>query len=351
MNNNNRIFGLEALRLLAMLMVVTLHVLMGGVLESSSPLSLNYNIAHFMKIMCQCAVNCFALLSGYVGIKGKYKYANICILWLKVLVYTVGITGIFALIGSHSISLKTFIKACMPVFNGEYWYFIAYFALFLIMPVLNSATEKLTYKQHLILIGSWILFFSILPTLFMKDPFVLVDGYSVWWLMILYMVGSFVAKYETKILVKRYYWAMLYVVSVVIAFLFKVVVEYFSFTFISGNMLAGYTSPLMVSAAFGLLMFFKDMKMNDAIGKIIVTLAACTFGVYIIHRNGIFWDAFISGKTAELGTANVFVLIVIVLLRVLVIFSICGLVDFVLGSMIKKSGIKKSLLKIEGRLF
>lgn len=30
MNNNNRIFGLEALRLLAMLMVVTLHVLMGG---------------------------------------------------------------------------------------------------------------------------------------------------------------------------------------------------------------------------------------------------------------------------------------------------------------------------------
>lgn len=35
--NNNRVFGLEALRLLAMLMVVTLHVLMGG-LESSSPL-------------------------------------------------------------------------------------------------------------------------------------------------------------------------------------------------------------------------------------------------------------------------------------------------------------------------
>lgn len=31
MNNNNRIFGLEALRLLTMLMVVTLHVLMRGI--------------------------------------------------------------------------------------------------------------------------------------------------------------------------------------------------------------------------------------------------------------------------------------------------------------------------------
>lgn len=164
--------------------------------------------------MCQCTVNCFTLLFGDVGIKGKYKYERICILRLKMLVYTVGITYVFALIGFQSIPIKIILAHVCRYFMGS--------------------------------------------------------------------IGIL-----AKILVKRYYWTMLYVVSVVSAFLFKVG-GYFSFTFIFCNMLTAYTSPLIVSAAVDLLTSFKEMKMNNVIGKIVVIVAFCRFGVYIIHRNGIF---------------------------------------------------------------
>lgn len=123
----------------------------------------------------------------------------------------------------------------------------------------------MSFKQHLILNVLWVLFFQYFRY-YLQAPFALEDRYSVWWLMILYMTGSFVAKYEAEIKVKQYCGVLLYFLSVATAFLFKVVVEYFSFAFVSGNILSGYTSPLMVSASAGLLIFFKDMKINDGMG-------------------------------------------------------------------------------------
>jgi hypothetical protein len=51
-----------------MLMVVVLHILgQGGVLKTARPLSVEYEIAWFLEILCYCAVNCYALISGYAG--------------------------------------------------------------------------------------------------------------------------------------------------------------------------------------------------------------------------------------------------------------------------------------------
>lgn len=302
-----------------------------------------------MKIMCQCAVDCFALISGYVGLKGKYKYTNICILWLKVLLYTLGLTAVFTILGYENFSLKMWIKSCMPVFTGEYWYFTAYFALFFLMPVLNFASQKMTYKQHLVLINLWLIVFSVMPTMLIKDTFEMSDGYSVWWLMILYMVGTFVSKYEERIDVKRWLWMALYIGSVSLTFLFKVMVEILSISFVPSNLLAGYMSPVMVGAAFGLLMFFKDINISPSMGKIIAALASCTFGVYIIHRNSLFWGMFISGHTAVLAQRNCIVLILTILLRAMLIFLFCGSIDFATNRIIKKLKIKDKFIKIESK--
>lgn len=80
--------GIDLLRVVSMAMVVALHVLgQGGILGASAERSANYNIAWFLEIAAYCAVNCYALISGYVGIRAKHKASNIIMLWLQVALY------------------------------------------------------------------------------------------------------------------------------------------------------------------------------------------------------------------------------------------------------------------------
>ena len=89
-------WGIDFLRIVSMFMVVCLHLLgRGGVLDSASFLSGKYEVLWLIEIAAYCAVNCYALISGYVGIYGKYRYTNWILLWLRVLCYSVGITAVF----------------------------------------------------------------------------------------------------------------------------------------------------------------------------------------------------------------------------------------------------------------
>lgn len=80
---DKRNYGIDFLRILSMLMVVFLHVLLqGGILGAAKPNSINYWTAWFLEIACYCAVNCFALTSGYVMCRSRPKFSRLGGLWL-----------------------------------------------------------------------------------------------------------------------------------------------------------------------------------------------------------------------------------------------------------------------------
>ena len=63
-----RNYGIDLLRVISMIGVMTLHVLgHGGVLAITKILTLNYNIAWLLNILFCSAVNCFVLITGYFG--------------------------------------------------------------------------------------------------------------------------------------------------------------------------------------------------------------------------------------------------------------------------------------------
>ena len=67
-----RNYGIDLLRILSMFMVVLLHLCgFGGVLSNVKPFSVNYYIAWFLEIVSYCAVDVFALISGFVGAKNE----------------------------------------------------------------------------------------------------------------------------------------------------------------------------------------------------------------------------------------------------------------------------------------
>ena len=129
-----RNYSIDALRILSMFMVVTAHALgQGGildVLDETGAFFARREAAWILEIAAYSSVNCYALISGYVGINARYRYSNLALLWLRVVFYTVGITLFFFLVVPGATGIKELIQSFFPVTYGDYWYFTSYFALF-----------------------------------------------------------------------------------------------------------------------------------------------------------------------------------------------------------------------------
>ncbi|MBQ4600628.1 MAG: hypothetical protein IJB17_03245 [Oscillospiraceae bacterium] len=70
---HDRHYGIDLLRVVAMYMVVVLHVIgKGGVASAVQEPGLSFGALWFLEVGAYCAVNCYALISGYVGVNGRY---------------------------------------------------------------------------------------------------------------------------------------------------------------------------------------------------------------------------------------------------------------------------------------
>ena len=96
--SDNRNYGIDILRIISMFYVVMLHCLgHGGIIYNATVNSIQYKTSWLMEIICYCAVDIFALISGYVAYSNSYKktnYANYVILWLEIVFY--GILGVIS---------------------------------------------------------------------------------------------------------------------------------------------------------------------------------------------------------------------------------------------------------------
>ena len=72
MIQKDRILGLDLLRILATYMIVILHLLaFTGLLSASAPLTVRSNLLWFLESACYGAVNCYALISGYIALEAR----------------------------------------------------------------------------------------------------------------------------------------------------------------------------------------------------------------------------------------------------------------------------------------
>lgn len=87
----SRNYGIDALRIVAMMMVLILHLLASiDVLSLENHGSASYNVGWLLEIAAYCGVNCYALITGYVCCDGTFRYERVVSLWFQVVFYTWG---------------------------------------------------------------------------------------------------------------------------------------------------------------------------------------------------------------------------------------------------------------------
>ena len=356
--------GLDLLRMAAMWMVAILHVLgAGGVLNSAAPLSADYETAWLLETAAFCAVNCYALLSGYVGVKVRFRYANLALLWCQVAFYTILIPILFAVLKPRSVGAKEVIRGFFPAMSNHYWYFTAYFAMFFFIPAFNFLVSRLNRRQMKALAVSLVAVFSVLPTVFQSDVwekfpadvFVLYQGYSPLWLAVLYLLGACARKYE---LLAKVSWVKAlavyaYGLCVLLTWGEKWLVEglrmRFLGEFIPGGILVSYTSPTMLLAALALLAAFANLPIPKWAAKPIAFFAPLSFSVYLIHVHPLVWQYVMWGRFAAFGSYGTVKLAAYVLAAALGIYLLCSLIDCMRAFLFRRLRLRQRLTNWEER--
>ncbi len=347
MKVEERNYGVDALRIVAMFMVVLLHVLgNGGILEGLQYGSFKYQLVWLLEIAAYCAVDCYALISGYVGVKSRYKYTNLALIWLRVVFYTFGITLIFQLFSINDLTGYDWKKACFPVLFKDYWYVTAYVVLFICMPVLNIAVNNLKQKQLFIVLIFTLLLSSLLPMFTGIDIMSLKLGYSAGWLMILYMVGGYIRLYEPFKRVRTLVWGLLYIVVILVTWLLKNVTTTKALN-AGGNAIVSYTSPFIVVSGICLVLLFSRLRVAPRAKKIIGFFAPMSFSVYIIHSFYLISKNMIAEHFVALTNLPTVVLLIAVLGSAIVIYVVCSIIDMLREYVFYKLRLKQCLLALE----
>ena len=298
---SERNIGVELFRVFAMLMVVLLHIIgHGGVLSSTDYLSPAYKMANFIEILTYCAVNCYALISGFANAKTEFKFRRFVYLWLETvfLITTLNLVMHF-IVPDFTVKKEWWISGFFPLIKRELWYLCAYFFMYPLMPILNKGLLALKKWQHIA-----IMIMLQAPAIFKllnngTDNYVLGGGYSAIWLICLYVMGAYFRIYGAPKWAKWFVTLPVFFLSALVAWLLKIVPEMMvkegtldkaSKWYEMRSGLVSYISPCMVIMAVMLLMFFMQLNIKGKVTKRIISeLGRASWGVFVIHVSAAFW--------------------------------------------------------------
>lgn len=352
---SERNYGLDLLRILATIMVVVIHILVrGGIQANVVSLSPSHALLWFLGIAVDCAVNCFALISGYVAYDVNYKYTNIIKLHLTTLFYSWTITAIIGICVSNSVGLSEIINACFPVTTNMYWYYTAYFVLFFFMPLFNRGMAEMKKKQADILILAIIFLFSVIPTITQNDIFFINDGFSVLWLAALYLIGAYLKKYRHFFSKKTPLLFLLFISCIALTWLIKLGLDFLALTNNSAAIdfsdITYYTSPTILFAGIALVLLFSSLHIPQSMNKVFSFFVPATFSVYLIHEHPLVRSYLISEKMIFILYLHPLLQIPAVIIIALIIFLLCSMIDYARQWLFKLLHIDKELNKAEHAL-
>lgn len=305
--HSERNHGIELLRIFAMLLAAVLHILKkGGVIIASEGNLAAYSTVWLLEAAAYCAVNCYALISGYVGYSDRPKPLRLarCIeLWLQVVFYSVIITTVYCIAGVGSVGVSDFADAFLPVTSKQYWYFTAYIGMFFFIPLLNALVRRLNRRALVSLCIMLIAVFSLYDTFasfWKKDPLALVGGHSPLWLGVLYIFGAAMKKLRVPESMSSKKALLIYASAAVFTALFKITGDRL-LRFVPGSLFVRDTSPTVLLCAAALLVAFARFKPCRKLTEFAVLFAPAAFGVYLLHVSPLVFEHVIGNRFAFIG--------------------------------------------------
>lgn len=298
--SENRNVGLDLTRLWAMFGVVCLHVIIYAVHHGSAQGMNGLSWGEMvLNRMCGCAVDTFALLSGFFLAGRAYKTSRIVHICACVIFYGV-MTSAVALALVPDFGWRDLSSSWAPFVS--YWYVMAYIGVLLISPLLTRAVDMWKAAP----VRGWLIFAIItLSSTFLKDDPIwqMNRGYSFLWLSVLFVLGGYLqVKFRDAASSFRtvgffFGFVLLTIAMGTYAYYLG---HYKPRSFAPGHtartLLTAYVSPLLVLQA--VLMFRVGVAFNATSRTVrwISRFGRYAFGAYLLHESPVFFKYAFEGK-------------------------------------------------------
>ena len=333
----------ELLRIVAMIMILALHYNSHAdvLLQLGVPATGVQIYASIIEAICITGLNTYVLLSGFFLSKGKIKPSKILQLICQVYFYTLLVSAAMMLVGTYSIkasdSVYKLVQYLFPISSEHYWFVTAYILMYVLAPLMNAATEALSKKQLKAIILGLLVWFSFVksfvPVMFVTDHF----GYDYGWFIVLYLIASYIRKYEVKLFDNAQKSAAVFLISVsVIAVM---IIGLYYINYYRGGFVYYSEVPVHLNFIFtltgslGLFSFFRYYRMREnKFADVVRFVAPFTFGVYLLHMHLEIRDRWVSWLAPIIGEVpkNSVILFAWHQLRaILIIFAIGVFVDWI----------------------
>lgn len=338
-----RIASIELLRILAMMMVVMLHYLSkGGLLTSlTEEFGPGAYTAWLLEAFSIVAVNVYMLISGYFLVESGFKPGRLAELVCQVLFYSLLIPLSMMAVGVLKPGQLTVYRLLQYLFPSQmihYWFITAYIIMYLFAPVLAAGVKQLGRRQLEVVIILLLLFFSISKSVLPVQLEVDNQGYDGLWFLCVFLVAAYMRLYGLDFLQKGKRALLGYLVGCLLIYGLTMGVRLvYLRTGRLGNFIHApyeYNHILNLFAAIALFYAFSNWKLSGEglAGRIILRIAPCTLGVYLLHEHielRTLWPLWL-GATLECGLPA---LIIRAMCGVLLVFTVGILVDMARGAL------------------
>lgn len=271
-----RASNIEFFRIIAMCMVITVHYFATcNAGANTEPGELSNLIYIFVESFCICGVNMFVLITGYFSTnQSKIKIRKILDLLVDVAFWG-GVSYVFCvLFGWRAFSITELIKEVFPFVKGGRWFVKAYIILMLFIPFINKVINQISKESYRVLLIISMILFSVWPS-FLPQPPIDDYGYGFIHFILLYLIGAYIKKYVSNTPGKLFS-AVGYLISAA----FVVVSAWYGLGYAWG-----YDYLFVILESVFLLLLFSQFTIQS---NIINKLAACSFGVFLIHTSPFF---------------------------------------------------------------
>lgn len=287
----------ELLRIVAMLMIISLHYLVKGGAATPFPFAAKEHpvgaLAWLIESLCIVAVNCYVLISGYFCVESAWKPGRVVSLLAQVLFYSLLIPVILLLAGAVSVGelgLYDWIGFVLPFGTEHYWFATAYLVLYLFAPFLSAGIQKMKKRDLQILLALLLAFFSIEKTIVPLHLATDRYGYDLGWFLCLFVAAGYIRLYGISWLEKRSHAIGIYVFSCLGIWMLSLCANTLGaqmavFAYYA-DMPYTYNHLLCLTGAVSLFYVFKNLSIREGrAADAIRLLAPCTFGVYLLHEH------------------------------------------------------------------
>ncbi len=335
-----RIVSIELLRMLAMMMVVTLHYLdKGGVLpELTGEVGINGYAAWGMESLSIVAVNVYMLISGYFLVESGYKPGRLVELLCQVLFYTLLIPVVLLATGVLEpgyFNVYHILRDVLPVQMEQYWFITAYVIMYLFSPVLGAAAKAMSKEQLKGTIVSLLLFFSASKTILPVELAIDKAGNDALWFFCVFLTAAYIRLYGVRFFEgtkgsRRGLICYFAGCAGIFCLTFAVRMVYLKSGSLDHFIKIGfdYNHALNLFAAIGLFEAFLhwEIPQKGKVTEMICRLSTYSLGVYLFHEQievRYLWPKWI-GATGE---GNVVFMVFRCLFSVLLVYVTGTLVD------------------------